>query len=168
MTERPADADSQGGHSNRPLAIVRSALGILLLAMVLLNVANAAGRYIFQYAINGSDEVLVFAMVWLVFLGACVVFVERAHLNFGLLAVKLPEFGRRLLQRVISLTTAVVCGYLAYQSWQVLTTLARVGQKSMASEIPMVVPHAAVPLSLGVIALFALYRTLRPQGKAGR
>ena len=150
-----------------PLAILRKALGLLLLAMVLLNVANAAGRYLFSYAIPGSDEVLVFAMVWLVFLGACLVYVERGHLNFGLLAARLPAVWQRRLQRVVALTTAVLCGYLAYQSWQVLTTLARVGQKSMAIEVPMVVPHAAVPLSLGVIALFALFRALRPQGTTG-
>ncbi|HMB76019.1 MAG TPA: TRAP transporter small permease [Kiloniellaceae bacterium] len=167
MSGRPADGETAGAAMTGPVAIVRKALGLLLLAMVLLNVANAAGRYLFRFAIPGSDEILVFAMVWLVFLAACVVFIERGHLNFGLLATRLPAAWQGPLQRIVALTTAVLCGFLAYQSWQVLTTLARVGQKSMASEIPMVVPHAAVPLSLGIIALFALYRAFRPPGTAG-
>lgn len=165
MTGRPADSGSRSKAVHGVVTVVKKALGLLLLAMVLLNVANAAGRYIFQVAIPGSDEVLVFAMVWLVFLGASLVYIDSAHLNFGLLATRLPSPWRGLLERLIALSTALLCGYLTYQSWQVLGTLARVGQKSMASEIPMVVPHAAVPLSLSVITLAALYRAFRPQLK---
>jgi len=102
---------------------------------------------------------------WLVFLGACLVYVNSGHLNFGLLTARLPFPWQGRLQRLIALSTALLCGYLTYQSWQVLSTLARIGQKSMASEIPMVVPHTAVLLSLAVITLCALYRALRPKPK---
>jgi len=165
MSDRPTEAEPRGRAARGAVAIVRKALGFLLLAMVLLNVANAAGRYVFQVAIPGSDEILVFAMVWLVFLGACLVYVNSGHLNFGLLTARLPFPWQGRLQRLIALSTALLCGYLTYQSWQVLSTLARIGQKSMASEIPMVVPHTAVLLSLAVITLCALYRALRPKPK---
>ncbi|MCG8358254.1 MAG: TRAP transporter small permease subunit, partial [Kiloniellales bacterium] len=52
---------------------VRRLLGLLLIAMVLLNVGNAIGRYVFRRSIDGADEILIFAMAWLVFIGAAVV-----------------------------------------------------------------------------------------------
>ena len=142
--------------------IFRKALGLLLLAMVLVNVANAGGRYLLHRAIPGSDEILVFAMVWLVFAGACLVSLEDKHLRFGLFAERLQPQWRRAYQRLCSGLTALLFGFLSYQSWQVMVTLGRVGQKSMASEIPMIVPHAAVPLSLAAMALISLYHLWKP------
>lgn len=77
-------------------ATFRKLLGLLLIAMVLLNVANAAGRYLFGSSIEGSDELLVFAMVWLVFLGAVLATARRGHLGFDVLERLLPPGPRRL------------------------------------------------------------------------
>jgi len=69
---------------------LRRLLGALMIAMVVVNVLNAAGRYLFATAISGSDELLVYAMVWLVFLGAVLVTRDRAHLSFDLWQRLLP------------------------------------------------------------------------------
>lgn len=140
----------------------RSLLGALLIAMVLLNVANAAGRYLFGKAIAGSDEILVFAMVWLVFLGAVLVTARRGHLGFDVLDRLLPEQLRRPLHVLRHLAVAALAGYVALQSWQVLEKLARIGQSSMALGIPMVVPHAAVVVSFLLILAFSLHAATRP------
>ena len=132
--------------------------------MVLLNVANAGSRYLLGWAIPGSDEVLVFAMVWLVFLGACVVAQEGRHLSLDLLPGLLGPRHRLLLSRGLCLLTAVLTGFVALQSWAVVGKLQAVGQKSMATEIPMVIPHVAVTLSFATIALIALVCVIRPIG----
>ncbi len=152
---------------------VRNLLGLVLLAMVLLNVVNAAGRYLFGLAVHGSDEILVFAMVWLVFLGAALVSLEGRHLGFDLLHRYLPPGGQRALHVIICLGTALLTGYAAWQSWQVVAKLARIGKQSMATEIPMALPHVAVPLSLGLICLISLVRATRtpdwlPRDKGSR
>ena len=151
-------------------SIFRKLLGLLLIAMVLLNVANAAGRYLFGKAIEGSDEILVFAMVWLVFLGAVLVTTRRGHLGFDVLEKQLPPRARRLLQVVQHLAIAALSGYVALQSWTVLQKLMKIGQSSMALGLPMAIPHSAVVVSFVLIALFSLYaalRTLRATGPAG-
>lgn len=130
--------------------------------MVFLNVANAGGRYLLGKAIPGSDEILVFAMVWLVFLGACLVSLESRHLSLDILPRFLSAKGRRRLSAAIGLLTAILTGYVAIQSWAVLRKLQTVGQKSMATEIPMVVPHAAVTLSFTLIAVIAFFLVFRP------
>lgn len=132
--------------------------------MVLLNVANAAGRYLVGKAIPGSDELLVFAMVWLVFVGACLVSLEGRHLSLDLLSRLLDGRARRLLSAGLCLLTALLTGYVALQSWAVLGKLRSVGQKSMATEIPMVIPHAAVTLSFALMSVIALFLAFRQFG----
>lgn len=135
--------------------------------MVLLNVANAAGRYLLGKAIPGSDELLVFAMVWLVFVGACLVSLEGSHLCLDLLSRTLRPGARRLLSAALAMLTAVLTGYVALQSWAVLGKLQAVGQKSMATEIPMVIPHAAVTLSFALMAVIALLLAFRQASGRG-
>lgn len=147
-------------------ALARRLLGLLLIAMVVLNVANAAGRYLLGVAIPGSDELMVFAMVWVVFVGALLVTVDDGHLGFDLLSRTLPPGGARALHVLKNLTVALLSGYVAIQSWAVLQKLERVGQRSMATEIPMTIPHAAVFVGLGLTCVAALWLALRRPGAA--
>lgn len=149
-------------------AIVRKLLGALLIAMVLLNVANAAGRYLFGKAIAGSDELLVFAMVWLVFLGAVLVTARQGHLGFDIAARLLTGGPQRLLHSVRHLVVAALAGYVALQSWAVLQKLIKVDQSSMALGVPMAIPHAAVLVSFLLILVFSLRAALRPPTEGGR
>ena len=157
MTDRPAIARRILGAGRLAL---RWALGLLLIAMVLLNVANAAGRYLFGRAITGADEVLVFSMVWLVFAGVVLVTAEGRHLRLDLAASLFRGrlgHGRAVL---IDLMIAVLCLYVALQSWEIIGRLAQIGQRSMALGIPMVVPHAAIAIGLAATALVALVAAL--------
>ena len=134
----------------------RLALGLLVLAMVAVNVANAAGRLFFARAINAADETLVFALVWLVFLGAILVTKERGHLGFDLLRKVLPAVWARALDALSDLAIFAVALAVAVQSWQVVGQLAAIGQRSMASGIPTWIPHAAILIGMGLTALVAL------------
>lgn len=162
MDARPFAARSSLG--DRLALSARRCLGAILLAMVALNFAGVASRYLRGAAIYGADEVLVYAMVWLVFLGAAVAAVRNQHLGFpgGLQA--LPANLRRVLSRLIDLTGALILGYVSLQSWQVLVKLDRIGQTSMAAGIPMTVPHAAVFVSFTAIAAALAIRALAPAG----
>ena len=59
-----AEAEQPAGHYSLACPwrrAVRVLLGLLLLGMVALNVANAICRYVFGIVLIGADEVLVFA-----------------------------------------------------------------------------------------------------------
>lgn len=136
---------------------VRLALGLLLIAMVLLNVANALSRYLLGQAITGSDELLVFGMVWLVFLGAAFVTADRRHLCFDVVSRALPRRARGLLQVAGDLIVILLLGFVALQSLDVVERLAALGQRSMAAAVPTYVPHSAILVGFGlsVLVLFA-------------
>ncbi|MEQ9487872.1 MAG: TRAP transporter small permease subunit [Alphaproteobacteria bacterium] len=141
-------------------SVCRSALAALLLGMVVLNVANVITRHGFTSSIPGADEILVFAMIWLVFTGAALVAVLDRHLKFPVFADRLPARYRQPLLLFVSLGSAGLFAFTAVSSWQVLVKLDRIGQTSMAAGIPMTVPHSAVLLSFGLMAAIALWRCI--------
>ena len=63
----------------------RVVLGLILLAMVLLNVLNAIGRYFIGAVLVGADELLVFAMIWLVMIGLILVTSEDRNIALDFL-----------------------------------------------------------------------------------
>ena len=72
--ERPKGLLNGVGQAARVL------LGLILLAMVLLNVVNAFSRYALSYVVIGIDELLVFAMIWMVMVGMLLVTADRSHI----------------------------------------------------------------------------------------
>lgn len=139
----------------------RMALGLLLIAMVLLNVANALSRYLLGQAIEGSDELLVFGMVWVVFIGAAFVTVDRRHLCFNVVSESLPPRARIFVQIVSDLFVILLLGFVALQSLDVVGRLAALGQRSMAASVPTYIPHSAILAGFGLSALVLLAALLR-------
>lgn len=132
---------------------VRTLMGLLVLAMVLLNVANALARYLLGQAIAGSDELLVFGMVWLVFLGCAFVTADRRQLSFDVVLQRLPGRARVLVQLAGDVITVVLLGFVALQSLQVVERLWTLNQWSMAAAVPTYVPHSAILVGFGLTLL---------------
>jgi len=156
------------GSRHGPAALValagrwaRMALGLLLIAMVLLNVANALSRYLLGQAIEGSDELLVFGMVWVVFVGSAFATADRRHLSFDVVSRSLPPRVGRLVQLSGTLITILVLGFVVIQSLDVVVRLAALGQRSMAAAIPTYIPHSAILVGFGLSALILLAELLR-------
>ncbi len=148
-----------------PAALVgrwaRRALGVLLIAMVFLNVANALSRYVLGQAIEGSDELLVFGMVWVVFLGGAFVTFDRRHLSFDMISRALRPGLRGFVRVAGDLIMIVLLGFVALQSFEVVGRLAALGQRSMAAAIPTYIPHSAILVGFGLSALVLLFALLR-------
>lgn len=123
---------------------IRVALGLGLIALVLINVANAMGRYTGAFSLTGADELLVYSMIWIVMLGAILAARERSHLSINLLSQSLNGRAAALLQVIIDVITIVASGFIAFQSFSFIERIAVIGQTSMALGVPMTIPHAAV------------------------
>jgi TRAP-type C4-dicarboxylate transport system permease small subunit len=136
-------------------------LGACMAVIVALNFANVVGRYVFSAPIRPADEIMTYLMVWGVFLGAAVVTLRGAHLNMDLLASHLPAAVQKALRLLVAVATVVVLCFVALQSLEYIDVLSTIGMRSMAAEIPMAVPHAAVPVGFVLMALFAILRAVQ-------
>jgi TRAP-type C4-dicarboxylate transport system permease small subunit len=131
---------------------VRVVLGLGLIALVIINVANALGRYTGAFSLVGADELLVYGMIWIVMLGAILAARERSHLSINLLSQRLTSRGAALLQVVVDGITLLTSGFIAYHSLSFIERIASIGQTSMALGVPMTVPHSAVFVGFAGIA----------------
>lgn len=160
MTRRPTMAERV---ETRLIAIVRVFLGLGLISMVLLNVANAVGRYGGFWSLTGADEALVYGMIWIVMLGAILATRARDHLVIDLLPAVLPPLRAAQLRILTDAATAGVCFFVAWYSWSFIERIGAIGATSMGLGIPLVLPHAAILVGfvgMGIVstalALFSL------------
>lgn len=140
-----------------PGRVARLALGLILLAMVALNVANAVSRYALSYVVIGIDELLIFAMIWMVMIGMLLVTAERSHIALELVTTRVGPRGRAALFLLHHLVIAVAGAYAAWQSFLFVRRITMIHQTSMALELPMFIPHSAITVGLAGTAIIALY-----------
>jgi len=136
-------------------------LGLVLIGIVLLNVANATGRYLFSSAINGADEAMVFVMIFLVMAGAVLAMARRSHIGIDLLPSWLGGRRLTLLYALHDLVALCATGFAAWASWHFVSRLSRLGTKSMMLGIPMTIPHAMLLLGFGGMAAISLVLLVR-------
>jgi C4-dicarboxylate transporter DctQ subunit len=134
------------------------ALAAAFVAAVALNFANVIGRYVFGRSIPGADEVQIYVMVFMAFLGAAVVSWRQAHLRMDVLVRGLPGRAQWLLKAAEALLLVVLTGFVCLQSARYTLTMFELGRRSDDAGIPMWIPHGAVALGFGLIAMIALRR----------
>ena len=140
---------------------VERLFGLVFCAVVLLNFASAALRYAGGRALIGADEVQVYAMVWLIFLGAGVAGARHMHLRMDIFVQKLapgPARWRALLEAALSLG---VCGLMTWVSFNFASEMMSMGQRSDGAGIPMWLAHAAPAVGFLGLALASGWDVIR-------
>lgn len=155
------DSPSAAPVESRALRGVYAALGCVMLAGVLLNLANVIGRYAFSQPIFWAEEVLVALTIWGVFLGAAVVSWRCDHLNMDLFSARVSGHARIVLNALIALTMASVCAFVAWQSFAIVRLFAETEAVSAGAQIPKVIPHSALLIGFSLSALAVVLRWRR-------
>ena len=70
--------------------VIELVLALAFILAVLLNFTNVVGRYLFGISLLGSDELQVFIIVGVTFLGAAVVTRRNQHLRMDVLVQFMP------------------------------------------------------------------------------
>jgi TRAP-type C4-dicarboxylate transport system permease small subunit len=140
------------------LGISRLIIGTLILISIAINLANTIGRYVFDAPIYWAEEVMIFMMVWCVFVGAVLVTWDGTHLKMDLFANMLSMKARRIVNALAALLLMAISAIIAFQSWQVTSRMAELGQKSMVAEVPMVFTHSALLVGFIIMFLVVLVR----------
>jgi len=144
--------------SERLARIIELVLAFAFIIAVLLNFTNVVGRYVFGVALLGSDEVQVFIMVAMTFLGAAVVTRRNVHLRMDVLVQFMPEPVRFLLRIAEQVVLVLLAGFVLWQSCLYAGQMLRIGRTSDMAGVPMWIPHGAVALGFALILLIACWR----------
>jgi TRAP-type transport system small permease protein len=146
---------------DRIARVIEVTLALAFIAAVLLNFANVVGRYLFGISLLGSDEVQIFIMVGMTFIGAAVVSRRNLHLRMDVLLRFLPAPVRMLLRVVEQLLLAVLAGFVLTQSYFYARQMLRIGRTSDMAGVPMWIPHGTVALGFALILIVAVWSLVR-------
>jgi TRAP-type C4-dicarboxylate transport system permease small subunit len=143
---------------DRMARLIELVLAVAFILAVLLNFANVVGRYLFNFSLLGSDEVEVFVMVGMTFLGAVVVTRRNEHLRMDVLVRFMPVPVRLALRIAEQLLLIALAGFVLSQSYFYASQMLRLGRTSDMAGVPMWIPHGSVALGFALILLIAVWR----------
>jgi TRAP-type C4-dicarboxylate transport system permease small subunit len=135
------------------MAVLRLAAGTMLIASVAINFVNIIGRYVFSVSIPWAEEAMLFLMIGCVFLAAGPVAYLGRHIRMDVVVLALPPRARQVFELLSDLITIATCIMLAVFAWPVVTMLAQLDERSDTANIPLVIPQAALPFGLLLMAL---------------
>jgi C4-dicarboxylate transporter, DctQ subunit len=140
------------------MATLRVAAGAMLIASVGINFANIIGRYFLSISLSWAEEAMLFLMIGCVFLGAGSVGWMGRHIRMDVVVSMLPQRARMAFDLLSDLATIATCVALAIFAWPVMTMLTELDQRSESANIPLVIPQAALPVGLLLMALLIAIR----------
>lgn len=132
--------------------------GVLFLIAVVLNIVNVIGRYVFGVPVFWAEEALTFTVIWIVFLVVGSITYRGAHLNMDLLYSRMPAALQLIIRIAIALALIVCAFYTAMQSWAVVKLHYLTHGVTAGTDIPLVIPHAALLFGFSFMAAAAIVR----------
>jgi C4-dicarboxylate transporter, DctQ subunit len=147
--------DILSGGAKALIAGLRFAAGAMLAASVAINFANIVGRYFLSVSLSWAEEAMLFLMIGCVFLGAGPV---GWHIRMDVVVSLLPSRACKAFDIFSDLVTIATCLALAIFAWPVMTMLTELDQRSQSANIPLVIPQAALPLGLLLMAVLIAVR----------
>src|SRR5687768_3796526 len=126
---------------NKLMAAIERVLALAFIAAVCLNFANVVGRYGFGRSIAGADEIQIYIMVFMAFIGAAVVSWRRQHLRMDVLVRFLPQKLQSGLRFCEIALVLIIAGFVLVQSWRYSAQMFALGRTSDVGGIPMWIPH---------------------------
>ena len=136
-------------------------LGAALIVAVLYNFVNVVGRYGFGRTFVSADEVQVYIMVYIAFLGAAVATWRRMHLRMDVIAQRLPRAVQAALGVAELLLTVTLAAFVLYVASGYVHQMAGLDARSQNAGIPMWIPHSAILIGFGMIAVLSVLQTIQ-------
>lgn len=134
---------------------------VLALAFVLavaLNFVNVIARYVFDASMLSADEIQIYTIIWITFLGAVVVTWRRQHLRMDVVVRAFPQPVQNLLRAIELALIAALGGFMLVNSFDYVATMHAIGRTSDTAGIPLWTVHASLPLGFGLMAAISVWR----------
>jgi TRAP-type C4-dicarboxylate transport system permease small subunit len=127
--------------------------GIFSVIMTLIVVYAVLARYLFKRPIGWSEEIAVYLMVWVVFLGAAYTLKENAHIGVDILISRLSASPKKGVLIFHYLMGIVLMSILFLKGVDMVAFTLQMNSHSIAIEFPLVIPHLAVPVGAAILVL---------------
>jgi C4-dicarboxylate transporter, DctQ subunit len=132
--------------------IEETIIGIVLFVMLTIVFCNALSRYLINFNMASSMEIVTSLFPWLTFLGGAVVVKKKGHIGFSLLTDRFPERIKRYVPIFAAGCIIFVFSVFTYLGMQMVLFERETHQVTPALELPTWVIELSIPLgSLAII-----------------
>lgn len=143
------------------LTAIKVLIGILMLSAIAINFANVIARRLFDAPFVWAEEILVFIIVWMVYTGAVLISWQGKHLAMDLVSSRLRGLPGIVMQMLSATIVMALSIFVVSHSYGIILTFMETDQRSIAADIPMYVPHLAIPLGFVLIFIATVIRAKR-------
>ncbi|MDR9438752.1 MAG: TRAP transporter small permease [Halomonas sp.] len=134
---------------------------ILLVAIILMNVAQVFFRYVLVDPLSWSEETMRYSTTWMVMLAGSAALFRGEHMVISLFtSVRSPLF-RRLVHLAVLTCIAGFCLLLVWEGYPAAINNMR--QVSPATRIPMTLPYMAIPVGASLMLVKVLCLMILPE-----
>lgn len=137
----------------------------------LLLFVNVVLRYWFLAPISWAEELTLYLMAWIVFVGSSVAIRTRGHIAIDLLPLTLSPVGRHRLAIFIALVMLVFFAVFFYYSGQHTLRVRSIGQVTPVMQAPMWLAYLAMPAGSALMFVRTcqlIVRLLRESSRDGK
>jgi TRAP-type C4-dicarboxylate transport system permease small subunit len=127
--------------------------GFFSVVMTLIVVYAVLARYLFKRPVGWSEEIAVYLMIWIVFLGAAYTLKENAHIGVDILISRLSLTAKKGVLIFHYLIGIVLMSILFLKGVDMVAFTLQMDSHSIAIEFPLVIPHLAVPVGAAILVL---------------
>jgi TRAP-type C4-dicarboxylate transport system permease small subunit len=131
-------------------------VGGLFLALFLLNILRIALRYFFGVAWLWEPDFSRLLFIWIVFIGATVLYVGKGHLAVDYFLNRMSSQNRERTHFIIDLVTAIFLGTLVLKGIEVTKVRMRIPFDTW--DLPTGYAYMAVPICGAIMIIVALVR----------
>lgn len=125
---------------------------IALLVILVSCLMQVVARFIFDTSFYWTDELAVYLMIWMVFLGSVKAVVNNQHSNIDSFVAKLHGNAGKAAEIIVNISCIVFCTAIAYYAIPVV----KLGMTKMSQgfKIPMGFVYLALPVSFIFMIFF--------------
>lgn len=150
-----------GWIADRMYAALSTLLALMFIAAVAMSFANAVGRYVWGTTFRGADELQVYIMVAITFVGAGIVAWQNRHLRLDVLIGVAPRRVRKLVGLAETALALVICGFMIKLSFAYVQRLYGFGMTSDTAGLPLWIPHSTLVIGFSLIGLAYILRLFK-------
>lgn len=127
----------------------------------LLLFANVVLRYAFLAPLNWAEELTLYLMVWIVFVGGSIAVRTRGHIAIDLLPLVLSPANRRRLAIGVSVAALAFFAVFFWTSLQHVLRVQSIDQRTPVMQAPMWLTYLAMPAGTFLMALRTVQQLVR-------
>lgn len=134
-------------------------IAFLIAMMSILVAFQVFMRYVMQNSLAWSEELARYCMIWMIYIGTSWAAKESSNIKVDVLNIVLSNKQRIYVTIFSNLVFLIFALLVVYYGYDACYRIARMGQKSPASQLPMWIVYVAVPLGFAMASLRLVQNT---------